>query len=194
MEWKHVRSLKDDDKEVIHLALADDGTFPNNERLCLLVYKSALRLPEEAPAAAIESLFAAHGWGGSWRNGVYSFHHYHSTAHEVLGVYSGTAEVQFGGPNGVVLKVARGDVVIIPAGIAHKNVGSSADFRVVGAYPRGQRPDMNEGREGERPSADERIARVKRPEADPVYGKGGPLKEHWTTGSTKPYPGSANIE
>jgi uncharacterized protein YjlB len=182
MEEKHVRSLEDDDTEVIQHTLADDGTFPNNERLCLLVYKNALRLPQEAPAAAIESLFAAHGWGGSWRNGVYPFHHYHSTAHEVLGVYSGTAEVQFGGPNGVVLQVERGDVVIIPAGVSHKNVRSSVDFRVVGAYPHGQRPDMNDGREGERPSADDRIASVPRPQADPVYGQGGPLDERWPAG------------
>jgi uncharacterized protein YjlB len=164
---------------IIQHTLSDDGSYPNNERLPLLVYKGVLRLPEQDPAAAIDSLFAAHDWGGSWRNGVYAFHHYHSTAHEVLGVYSGTAQVQFGGPNGIVLEVMRGDVVLIPAGVAHKNVGSSTDFRVVGAYPEGQQPDMNYGREGERPDADDRIARVPRPQGDPVYGKDGPLGEHW---------------
>jgi uncharacterized protein YjlB len=159
--------------------LEDDGSFPNNERLSLLVYVGVLHLPKEEPAAAIESLFHQHGWGGSWRDGVYTYHHYHSTAHEVLGVYGGTAQVQFGGPDGVILEVGRGDVVVIPAGVAHKNLGSSADFRVVGAYPGGRRPDMNYGRAGERPGADERIARVPHPEADPVYGEGGPLDEHW---------------
>jgi uncharacterized protein YjlB len=179
MNERYVVPLGDNDTAVIGHALADDGTFPNNEHLPLLAYKGALQLPEHDPAAAVESLFAARSWGGSWRNGVYSYHHYHSTAHEVLGVYSGTAKVQFGGPDGVILEVARGDVVVIPAGVAHKNVGSSPDFRVVGAYPRGQRPDMNYGREGERPGADERIARVPRPQADPVYGEGGPLDEEW---------------
>jgi uncharacterized protein YjlB len=179
MAQEYASPLGGNDTEVIHRTLADDGTFPNNAQLPLLVYKGALRLPEQGPASAIESLLAVHGWGGSWRNGVYRFHHYHSTAHEVLGVYSGTAQVQFGGPDGIVLTVGRGDVVIIPAGVSHKNVGASASFRVVGAYPHGQRPDMNEGRAGERPAADERIARVPRPQADPVYGKGGPLDEHW---------------
>ena len=179
MNEHHVVPLGDKDTEVIGQTLADDGTFPNNEYLPLLAYKGALRLSEQDPAAAVESLFAAHGWGGSWRNGVYSYHHYHSTAHEVLGVYSGTATIQLGGPHGVVLKVARGDVILIPAGVAHKNLGSSADFRVVGAYPQGQRPDMNYGRAGERPGADERIASVPRPQADPGYGRDGPIDEQW---------------
>jgi uncharacterized protein YjlB len=165
--------------QVLAHALSDDGVYPNNGRLPLLVYQGALALPERHPAAAIEALLRSNHWGASWRNGVYSFHHYHSTAHEVLGVYQGTATVQFGGKEGVVLPVQPGDVVLIPAGVAHKNLGSSPDFCCVGAYPQGQAPDMNYGQPGERPGADERIARVPLPEADPVYASDGPLVEHW---------------
>ena len=159
--------------------LDDDGTFPNNARLPLLAYPGALRLPERDPASAIEALLRANGWSGSWRNGVYGFHHYHSTAHEVLGVYAGTAQVQLGGEDGVVVSVARGDVIVIPAGVAHKNLGASRDFGVVGAYPRGQRPDMNDGKGSERPRADQNIAAVPLPEMDPLYGDLGPLVERW---------------
>ena len=159
--------------------LPDDGAYPNNARLPLLVYQAAVRLPEADPAATFEALFSANGWGGAWRNGVYGFHHYHSTAHEVLGVYRGSARVQLGGEEGVVFEVQPGDVVIIPAGVAHKNLGVRGAFGVVGAYPRGQRPDMNYGREGERPRADQAIARVAQPGADPVYGPQGPLTERW---------------
>jgi uncharacterized protein YjlB len=162
--------------------LQDDGTFPNNGTLPLLAYQGAIPLPATDPAAAFEERFHANGWGNSWRNGVYGFHHYHSTAHEVLGVYSGTARVQLGGEDGIVLPVEPGDVVVIPAGVAHKNLGASGDFRVVGAYPRGQRPDMNYGREGDRPGADRNIAQVALPEADPVYGESGPLVEQWIDG------------
>ena len=165
--------------EVVCETIEGDGTYPNNSALPLLAYRNAVKLPARDPAAAFEALFRANGWGGSWRNGVYGYHHYHSTAHEVLGVYGGTARVQLGGEAGIVVEVHAGDVVIIPAGVAHKNLGASADFRVVGAYPRGQRPDMNTGREGERPRADRNIARVGLPEADPVYGASGPLVKHW---------------
>jgi uncharacterized protein YjlB len=164
--------------KVVHQCLQDDGVYPNNERLPLLIYQDVVQLPGQDPAATFEALFAAHGWGGSWRNGVYGFHHYHSTAHEVLGVYQGTARVQLGGEGGPVFEVHPGDVVIIPAGVSHKNLGS-AGLGIVGAYPRGQRPDMNYGREAERPRADQAIARVARPSQDPVFGVQGPLIEHW---------------
>jgi uncharacterized protein YjlB len=166
--------------ETVVQTLRDDGTFPNNEQLPLVLYRGAIRGAEDDPAATIEQVFAANGWGNSWRNGIFPYHHYHSTAHEVLGVARGTAQVQLGGDsNGVTFEVQAGDVLILPAGVAHKNLGSSADFQVVGAYPAGQRWDMNYGKPGERPQADQQIAQVPRPETDPVYGQGGPPAEQW---------------
>ena len=159
-------------------ALADDGTIPNNW-LPLLVYRTAIDPSGEDPPAVIEAILGANGWGSGWRNGVFPYHHYHSTAHEVLAVYAGSARVQFGGERGVVESVAPGDLVIIPAGVGHKNLGATVDFRVVGAYPRGQAWDLCYGRAGERPRADERIARVPLPSADPVFGRAGPLFTYW---------------
>lgn len=164
--------------DILAQELKDDGIFPNN-RLPLLLYRHAVSVPEHEPAASFERLFAANGWQGSWRNGIFPYHHYHSTAHEVLGVYQGTATVQFGGENGMVHQIHRGDVVLIPAGVAHKNLGSSADFGVVGAYPAEQDWDMNYGKLGERPRADQNIARLALPKGDPVYGAAGPLWEKW---------------
>jgi uncharacterized protein YjlB len=158
---------------------ADDGTIPNNPALPFLVYPGALNLPGDDPAAAFETLFERNGWGGSWRNGIYPFAHYHSTAHEVLGICRGEAKVRFGGNTGIVLNVRAGDVVVIPAGVGHQNLGSSADFLVVGAYPRGQRWDLCRGLAGERPQVLHNIARVPLPAADPVYGAKGPLVERW---------------
>ena len=167
---------------VIHQCLKSDGSFPNNEKLPLLVYQGSLALPQSNSAAIVEDLFEFNGWSGSWRNGIYGFHHYHATAHEVLGITSGSAEVQLGGENGTTLTVRRGDVVIIPAGVAHKNLGAGSNFRVVGAYPQGQSPDMCYGKAGERPRADDHIAGVSLPPKDPVYGTGGPLKAYWEIG------------
>lgn len=82
--------------DVLAQHLKDDGAFPNSG-LPLLLYRKAVRVPEHNPAAALEELFAADGWEGSWRDGIYPHHHCHSTAHEVLGVYRGSARVQLGG-------------------------------------------------------------------------------------------------
>jgi uncharacterized protein YjlB len=169
--------------EVLAHKLSDDGVFPNS-KLPLLLFRKGVAITEDDPAAALEQLFATNGWRGSWRNGIYRYHHYHSTAHEVLGVYRGSAQVQLGGERGVVHQIHVGDVIVIPAGVAHKNLSSSGDFGVVGAYPDGQDWDMNYGKPGERPHADRNIERVALPKMDPVYGAEGPLRKLWaSTGS-----------
>jgi uncharacterized protein YjlB len=166
------------DPRVLSVALKDDGAIPNN-RLPLLIYFGAVKLAGTDPAAIFEALFQANQWTGTWRNGVYTYHHYHSTTHEVLGVFKGSATIQFGGEHGVEQKIAGGDVVVIPAGVAHKNLGASSDFAVVGGYPGGIEWDMNYGRPDERPAADENIAKVAFPKTDPVYGAGGFLRQYW---------------
>ena len=157
--------------------IAGDGTFPGSERPAL-VWKGPVALPRRDPPSGFETLFTRNGWGGLWRNGLYTFHHYHSTAHEVLGVSAGIVHVQLGGPGGVTIALEVGDVVVIPAGVAHKNVAASTDFRVVGAYPVGTAPDLCFGKPGERPAADRNIARLAVPD-DPVAGAGGALAELW---------------
>ncbi len=167
------------DAKIVAQTLTDDGVFPNNAQLPLLVYREAVTLPRRDPAAGFEDLFAAHHWPPAWRYGVFGYHHYHSTAHEVLGIFRGHATVQFGGEQGVVWSVGKGDVVIIPAGVAHKNVACSRDFCAVGAYPAGQQPDRCYGKLGERPQADANIAQVPLPQADPVSGEHGALMTQW---------------
>src|SRR3954469_14871806 len=165
--------------EILQQLLSDDGVFPNNPRLPLIVYRKALGFPGSDPTATAERIVHENRWSGSWRNGIYLFHHYHSTAHEVLIVCAGSAEVQLGGPNGLRQEVCAGDVLILPAGTGHKNLGSTADFLVVGAYPEGQEMDMCYGKPSERPEADQNLKRVPLPKADPIYGKGGPLIKLW---------------
>jgi len=159
--------------------LGDDGVFPNNGRMPVLVFRNALEVTGRSATSAIQRLFAENHWGGSWVNGIYEYHHYHSTAHEVLAVCGGKAKVQLGGGQGLIASLSAGDVAVIPAGVAHKNLDSSSDFTVVGAYPEGQRYDMCYGEAGERPGTDENIARVPLPESDPLRGPDGPLMQHW---------------
>jgi len=155
----------------------DDGIIPNNS-LPLLVYKFAFPIGESL-ADVMEETFASHNWTNSWRNGVFPYHHYHSITHEVVGVYSGHAQLHLGGEQGEKIEVEAGDVIVIPAGVGHKKISASADFGAIGAYPDGKDYDLLTGKEGERPRADERIAAVPLPETDPVLGKEGGIAEYW---------------
>ncbi len=167
------------DPKVETFWLHDDGAFPNSSWPAL-VYRRAFELEQVAdPGLAIERVLEKNDWPSQWRDGVYPYRHYHSTAHEVLGCFAGSARVELGGPGGLVVALSRGEVLVIPAGVSHRRVAASSDFAVVGGYPKGQRYDMNYGRPGERPSADDRLAKVAFPSADPVYGDTGPLLRLW---------------
>ena len=173
--------LNSNPEVIVHL-LEDDGIFPNNPKLPLIVLVQAFQFEDKGDPRFIEQTISKNRWGGSWRNGLYPFHHYHSTAHEVLALYAGSVRAQFGGEEGPVIVAKTGDVVVVPAGVAHKNLWSSFDFRVVGAYPPGQTWDMNYGKDGERPGADRNIEAVPLPGTDPVYGDNGPLITKWSKG------------
>lgn len=171
--------------EVIHGHIAthifeDDGRFPNNPTLPVLIYKGALRLHPGDDVESILELFKNNNWSNCWKDTVYDYDHYHSNTHEVLGVFCGLADIYLGGPEGTCVELIRGDVVIIPAGVAHKNINGSADFLCVGAYPDGREYDMNYGKEEERSSALENIKNVPLPKFDPVFGAEGGLLDLWT--------------
>src|SRR6266478_1319608 len=163
----------------------DDRVFPNSV-LPVLLYRQAFMADAEDRASVVEQCFAENDWTNSWRNGVYSFTHYHSTTHEVLGAYGGAATLRLGGEHGKNVEVHAGDVIVIPAGVAHQNIGASADFAVVGAYPDGREWDLLRGLPGERPKADRNIAALPIPDNDPIYGADGPLRQIWKFASAKP--------
>ena len=158
----------------------DDGATPNNPALPFLYYPAAVNLSGAAdPAAIFEHLFASHGWNGSWRNGIYSFTHFHTTTHEALGIASGEARVQFGGDHRPVVSVKAGDVAVLPAGTGHRRIASSPDLLVVGAYPAGGKYDLRKPGEIAQDAAHRAIAQVKVPNEDPVFGSDGPLVRLW---------------
>ena len=165
--------------ELVILQLFENGNFPNNQKLPVLLYKHVFDFEDNNPASVIEQKFSENDWGGSWRNGVFSYHHYHSTAHEALGVYNGWADVQLGGPGNDPVRIEKGDLVVLPAGTSHKRIDSGDGFAVVGAYPDGQVYDMNYGKEDELEKARQNITRIPLPTNDPVFGKDGIMFQYW---------------
>jgi uncharacterized protein YjlB len=150
--------------------------IPNHPRFPVLRYRGV----DVGDADAARALLAEHGWGGSWVDGVFSFHHFHSTSHEVLAVVAGSATLELGGPQGRAFEVTKGDVLVLPAGTGHCRESASGDLLVVGAYPRGQEHyDLRRGEPGEHDEVRHNIARVPLPDQDPVEGPTGTLVKTW---------------
>jgi uncharacterized protein YjlB len=146
--------------------------IPNHPRFAVLLYR-------DVPAAAagadrVRELFEGNGWGGSWVDGVFDFHHFHSTSHEALAVVAGHATIELGGPQGRAFELSTGNVIVLPAGTGHRRADADGDFTVVGAYPEGQEDyDLLRGDDpAEVEAARARIANLGAPPKDPVGGDG----------------------
>ena len=158
-----------------------------------LVYRSAL--PSDArSAAAIKAALEPHGWlaGGTWKE--IGTPHFHSVTHECYAVIRGSSVLvlgrgprdgaadEAGRPVGVEVEVRAGDVVVVPAGVSHASLSDDGGYEYVGLYPRGSpRWDNNYCKAGPEETAEKaRVARaVPVPDADPVFGEGGPLVKIW---------------
>jgi uncharacterized protein YjlB len=153
----------------------DDGGIPNS-RLPVLIYHD---VDVARDVDRCERRFTANTWLPDWRDGIFSFHHFHSITHEVLGIVGGTATVTLGGPSGQNFEIGERDVLVLPAGTGHCNQGSSPDLLVIGAYPDGMPWDIRRGDPAEHDEAVAKINAVPLPGADPVGGPDGALTELW---------------
>ena len=171
-----ITSLKD--LRVSYYEIAAFDRIPNTsiQRKPLLVYHSAFA--HGTSASSIEAHLSAVGVvDPQWRCTMYSTSHFHSSSHEVLCVSSGRAQLCFGGegnPKRVELEIAKGDVIVVPAGVAHHlREDLEGGFSMVGSYPTGKSFDICYGREGE----EERVKGIETLgwfERDPIYGDTGP--------------------
>jgi uncharacterized protein YjlB len=157
------------------LNLKPNGWMPNSS-LPVLLYRNALPTGRDL-ADEMERLFAANQWPPQWRNGVFDFHHYHSTAHEVLGFAAGHADLVLGGEGGESITVRAGDVAVLPAGTGHCRVTASDDFLVIGAYPENEHWDIC--RTAATLEVFERMRQVRFPASDPLTGASGALPKLW---------------
>lgn len=165
---------------ILAIHLDERGAVPNNPRLPVLVYEAAFAGKTGDLAEWMERRFEENGWPPQWRDGIYSFHHYHSQGHEVLGIAAGRAELTIGGEGGRELTVSAGDVLLLPAGTGHCRRSASEDLLVIGAYPPDQQGDIQ--RDAPTDEMRSLIARLPHPGVDPVFGLDGPLAQHWSDG------------
>lgn len=174
--------LVNDFPVVMPYKLDDDGVFPNSIYPALH-YWSVFKIPSFLPVFRIKRMLAKYKWTNTWVGGIYEKLHYHSNTHELLCVVEGSITMRLGGESGVELLLKKGDLLLIPAGVAHQNIHASQNFNCIGFYPKGLDFDMNFGLSGERPQTDENISKVPIPVFDPLMGKKGKLQDYWHAAS-----------
>ena len=78
-----------------HQFIFEKDDIPNNKILPLILYKGVADFEDKEPESVFEAVFTRNNWGNGWRSGhpdgIFSFHHYHSDAHEVVGIARGSA-------------------------------------------------------------------------------------------------------
>lgn len=180
-------SIKDnrlaaDQVDIRRLAAPREDAIPNNDLFPAIILPGVLGGENET--AAIHELCGENGWGGAWTWQVFDYHHFHPDAFEALAVASGGAALMLGGPEGEEIELAAGDVLILPPGYGHKQVRNSADFRICGAYPPGQK---NYATSRESDGYDEAVLKTMRqvplPGTDPVFGR--PLQKLLAAGQSQ---------
>lgn len=162
------------------IPINENKPFPNNP-LPVLYYPDAIAplLENDQSDSSVKDFFVKSGYTNSWTNGIFSYHHFHSNTHEVLACIAGEAQVQLGGPEAEIYTFKKGDVLLLPAGTAHKRIQAADDFQIVGAYPNGVDPDMQKGDEAVYEKVKENISRVPIPDMDPVEGENGAVSQYW---------------
>jgi uncharacterized protein YjlB len=150
---------------------------PNNRKLPAVVYRHALPHANGDLTRCFEVLFERNHWMPRGRRVIFDDHQFHSSAHEVLGIASGVAEVILGGPGASIVELEAGDAMLLPAGTGYCLHAYAGCLHVVGACPAGQQWDVRR----DAPTADELAAMesLPFPASDPVLGDHGPVVELW---------------
>src|SRR4051812_50169718 len=107
--------------------------IPNHPSFPVLVYRGVPRVREGADAC--RALFAEHGWRGAWVDGVFDYHHFHSTSHEVLGVIGGGAARGHRGPQGGGIEGGGGGAGGPPPRARHPRAAGRGGVAVGGGGP-----------------------------------------------------------
>lgn len=148
-----------------------------NSRLPVLLFRGGAGTTRERQGSALQAKRLA----GPVDRYDLRYTHFHSNAHEVLGIAEGRVAIRLGGEEGSLFRLKAGDMLILPAGVGHRRVGSDEGLKVIGAYPRGQSHFDVKRRDAGCSTFDSRL---------PIRfnGENGPLMQAWTSGRTRQKP------
>lgn len=150
----------------------DKGDDVPNSNLPVLIFRGVLARGARDKANAFRERFRQSQWSGLWTDTIFDYTHFHSNAHEALGIAEGKVTVRLGGDGGRLFRLKAGDMLVLPAGVRHRRIGDDKGLKVIGAYPRGQSHfDMKRKGRARR--------NVPLPKTDPFYGEGGPVVKIW---------------
>ena len=163
--------LRNDMKSPQRLYLAKTKEIPNSN-LQVLIFRNIIPRSESPKTQVFRRLFRKNEWVGIWTDTIYDYTHFHSNAHEVLGIAEGKVTLRLGGEPGRLVRLKAGDMLVLPAGVGHRRVSDDRGLKVVGAYPRGQAHfDMKR--------AGHTVPKVSPPNTDPVDGEHGTVVRIW---------------
>mmetsp|Transcript_26849 Transcript_26849/g.53618 ORF Transcript_26849/g.53618 Transcript_26849/m.53618 type:complete len:227 (-) Transcript_26849:62-742(-) len=156
--------------ETYRLFMGYDGTFPNNPDHPLLLFRGSSKFTGDEKECR-RTLRKA-GWTAPWKWIVFPYHHYHSSAWELLLCVQGAAVLKLGGETGPEVKIGVGDIMLIPPGFVHKQLASSDGFSVLGSYPSviGKDVEVDELRGTATEEQLENILSCCAPEVEPITG------------------------
>uniref|UniRef100_A0A7S1BIQ6 Cupin type-2 domain-containing protein n=1 Tax=Corethron hystrix TaxID=216773 RepID=A0A7S1BIQ6_9STRA len=156
--------------EAYRLFMKSDGTFPNNPNHPLLIFRGTSNFTgkEDEGRRALQKA----GWTAPWKWIVFPYHHYHSSAWEILMCVRGSGLLQLGGEAGPEISVEVGDIILIPPGFVHKQLSSFGGFSILGSYPsvKGKNVKIDEIRGPATQTQLENILRCESPKNEPVTG------------------------
>src|SRR5262245_733437 len=96
------------------------GSDVPNSNLPVLLFRGILAPQATAKANTFREAFRKNGWSGVWTDSIYDYTHFHSNAHEVLGIAEGQVSILLGGEDGRVFRLKAGDMIVLPAGVGHR--------------------------------------------------------------------------
>jgi len=112
----------------------DKAADVSNSGLPVVLYRGVLPSHTANKAQIFRERFKRAGWTGIWTDTIYDYTHFHSNAHEVLGIAEGRITLRLGGEDGSMLRLRAGDMLVLPAEGGHRRVGGDDGLKVIGAY------------------------------------------------------------